>query len=425
MTEPAKHALTPSSAPSTEQPEELGFELPQPARSSRITVFVIVAAVVAGLFTFGYFRKNHGGESAAAEPTGGGGSGGTRVETFRAGATASDRALVLPAVAKPLEETKVYPRVGGYVKRWLVDIGDRVTAGQTLAEIDTPELDALLAQGRAQLGQAQAALRQAIAQRDYSKANAARQIGLGEQKLVAQATIDQAVAQAATDEANVGAQQANVVAAEANVRKLIEQVGYMKVVAPFEGTITARYVDRGAAVIADAGTTPLFDLAATNPLRVFVDVPQTVATSVKPGLKVGITTREYGAQVFPGQVARAAEALDPVLHTMSTELRIPNDAGLLLPGMYVDAEITLPVAHRVLEIPATALYSDAKGLRVATVDAQHKVHFARISIERDTGATLWVATGLTGDEDIVKIAVPSLAEGDPVTVAAPAPAPSK
>jgi RND family efflux transporter MFP subunit len=396
-------------------PEELGFELPQPVRSSRIRVLAIVAVVVAAVFAFGYLRRGHG-ESAAAEP-GTAGHGAPRVETIKPTAIASDRALTLPGVARPLEETKVYPRSSGYVKRWLVDIGDKVAQGQLLAEIDTPELEAQLAQARAQVGQAKAALRQAQAAWDYSKANAARQVDLGNQKLVAQNTVEQAVSQANNDEANVGAQQANIVAAEANVNKLTEQVSYTRVIAPFAGTITARYVDRGAALIADAGTTPLFDLAGTDPIRVFIDVPQTVAPTVKAGLPAAITTREYGSRVFAGTVTRSAEALDPVLHTMSTELRIPNQDGALLPGMYVQAAITLPVPHKVLEIPATALYSDAHGLRIASVDPQHKVHFSKITIERDTGSTLWIATGISDDEQIVKIAVPSLAEGDTVDTA--------
>ena len=122
--------------------------------------------------------------------------------------------------------------------------------------------------------------------------------------------------------------------------------------------------------------------------------------------------REFAGRQFPGKVTRSAGALDPELHTMTTEIQVPNADGALLPGMYVQAALTLPVPHRVVEIPATALYSDAQGLRVATVDAQNKIHFVPITIERDTGATLQIATGLTGDERIIKIAVTTLAEGD-------------
>jgi RND family efflux transporter MFP subunit len=151
---------------------------------------------------------------------------------------------------------------------------------------------------------------------------------------------------------------------------------------------------------------------------VFVDVPQTVAASVQVGAEATITVREFAGRKFAGKVTRSAGALDPDLHTMTTEVQVPNPDGALLPGMYVQAALTFPTPHRVVEIPATALYSDAQGLRVAVVDAQQKVHFAPITIERDTGATLQVATGLTGDERVVKIAVPGLVEGDPLEVAA-------
>ena len=127
--------------------------------------------------------------------------------------------------------------------------------------------------------------------------------------------------------------------------------------------------------------------------------------------------REYGDRTFTGKVTRSSGALDPELHIMQTEIQVPNSDGALIPGMYVQAALSLPVPHRVLEIPATALYTDAQGVRIATVDAQNRVHYVPITIERDTGATLWVATGVTGDERIVKIAVPSLAEGDLVDVA--------
>ena len=193
------------------------------------------------------------------------------------------------------------------------------------------------------------------------------------------------------------------------MRRLLELQGFAKVTAPFAGTITARTIDRGT-LVGDGGATPMFTLVATDPVRIFVDVPQSVAPSVHDRHRRGdhacASTR---GRTFAGKVTRSAGALDPELHTMSTEIQVPNADSALLPGMYVQVALTLPVPHRVLEIPATALYSDAQGTRVATVDAQNKIKFVPITIERDTGATLWIATGLTGDERIVKIAVPSLA----------------
>jgi membrane fusion protein, multidrug efflux system len=328
----------------------------------------------------------------------------------------SDRALALPGTVRALEQTKIFPRVTGYVRRWLVDIGDKVTAGQLLVEIDTPDLDAQLAQARAQLAQAQAAVKQVAAQRDYSRSNSQRFESLADQKLVSKSQVEQTQAQASTDEANVTAAQANVTAQQANVRRLVETQAFARVVAPFAGTITTRTVERGDLVTEGTGTA-LYTLVAIDPIRVLVEVPQTVAPSVRTGVEAVLAVREFPGRKFSGKITRAAGALDPDLHTMTTEIQVPNPDATLLPGMYVQADLTLPVPHRVLEIPATALYNDAQGLRVAVVDGQQKAHFAPITIERDTGATLQVATGLGGDERVVKIAVPGLAEGDPLEVA--------
>ena len=395
-------------------PEELGFELPQAARASRTRVLLVVIALAGGAFAFGWARHHAGGGAGplvVSDP----GAAAARVQVMKPKVLESDQALVLPGTVKPLEETKIYPRVTGYVKRWLVDIGDKVKQGQLLAEVETPELDAQLVQARAQLAQARAAVQQMIAQRDFSKSNTARYETLADQKLVAKAAVEQTQAQAATDEANVAAAEANVAAQEANVKRLAETQAFAHVVAPFNGTVTTRSIDRGSLVGA-GDTTPMFTVVATDPVRVFVDMPQTVAPSVKPGADATVLVREYAGRKFPGKVTRTANALDPDLHVMSTEVDVPNPDGALLPGMYVQAQLTLPVPHHVVEIPATALYSDAQGTRVAVIDAQQKAHLVPITIERDTGATLWVATGLTGDERLVQIAVPSLGEGDPVEI---------
>ncbi|MEO8548456.1 MAG: efflux RND transporter periplasmic adaptor subunit [Kofleriaceae bacterium] len=401
------------SGPATQQtpdkPEDLGFELPAAGGTSRAGILVVLGVLVAGGFAFGYF-KHHNARGDTAMPHG---DATVKVDVITPKLLTSTSALALPGVARALEETKIYPRTTGYVRKWYVDIGDKVKEGQLLAEIDTPDLQAQLSQAVAQLAQARASVKQYEAQRDYSKSNTSRYQNLADQKLVSGSQLEQTQAQAATDQATVAAAQSNVTAQEANVRRLTDLQGFAKVTAPFAGTITTRSIDRGA-LLTDTGTTPMYTLVATDPIRVFVDVPQTVAPSIKLGTDAQITVREFPGRVFAGKIARTAGSLDPDLHTMSTEVDVPNPDNALLPGMYVQAGLTLPVPHKVVEIPATALYSDAQGVRVAVIDAQSKVHFVPITIERDTGATLWVATGLTGDERLVKIAVPSLLEGDPV-----------
>ncbi|HTL35533.1 MAG TPA: efflux RND transporter periplasmic adaptor subunit [Kofleriaceae bacterium] len=417
MTSPSQ----PSQPTQSPGPEDLGFELPAAAKSSWPKILVVVLLVVGGVFAVGYTKHHSGrGGSGAGMTTAEGGP--LRVEVFNAKELSSDHALALPGVVRPLEEAKIYSRSQGYVRKWLVDIGDKVKEGQLLAEIDTPELDAQLAQARAQLAQARASVKQASAQRDFTKSSSSRYETLADQKLVSKAAVEQQQAQAATDEASVTAAESNVTAQEANVRRLQELQGYSKVTAPFAGTITARTIDRGT-LVGEGGATPMFTLAATDPVRIFVDVPQSVAPSVRAETAASVAVREYAGRAFAGKVTRSSGALDPELHTMSTEVQVPNADGALLPGMYVQVSLTLPVPHRVLEIPATALYTDAQGTRVATVDAQNKIKMVPITIERDTGASLWVASGLNGSERIVKIAVPSALDGDPVEVvqaAAPA-----
>ena len=407
--------MTSQPTPPTGEPvEDLGFELPPPTTSSRSKVIIVAVVVVAGAFGFGYYQHKKVKDDVPIAN----GDKVTSVEVIKPTVVSSGSSIALPGTVKALEETKIYPHVTGYIKDWKVDIGDKVTAGQLLAEVATPDLDAQLNQARAQLAQADATLKQAIAQRTYSSANSKRYEGLSDQKLVAQGQVEQIQAQAQSDVATVAADEANIVAQQANVRRLVELVGFTKITAPFAGTITTRSIDRGT-LVTDGSATPLFTIDAIDPVRVFVDAPQSIAATLANGTEATITTREFAGRKFPGKVARSAGALSPDLHTMVTEIRVPNPDSALLPGMYVQTEITLPVPHKVLQIPATALYSDANGLRVAVVAPGGKVHLAPITIERDAGSSLQIATGLTGDENIIKIAVPSLLEGDTVEVAAP------
>jgi membrane fusion protein (multidrug efflux system) len=409
----ASPASPASPARANHEPEDLGFTLPPPARASRTGVLIALAVLIGGAFAFGWSQRSKA--NGRVEPPAAEGRA-TRVEIVKPAVVESARALTLPGTVRALEQTKIYPRVTGYVRRWLVDLGDKVTAGQLLAEIDTPELDAQLSQARAQLAQAQAAVKQVMAQRDYSTSNTRRYESLADQKLVSKSQVEQTQAQASTDEASVASAQSNVAAQQANVRRLIETQAFSRVVAPFAGTITSRNIERGD-LVSEAKTAELYTLVAIDPVRVLVDVPQTVVASVRAGAEAALVVREYPGRKFTGKVTRAAGALDPDLHTMTTEVQVPNPDGALMPGMYVQAILSFPEPHRVVEIPATALYNDAQGLRVAVVDAQQKLHFVPITIERDTGGTLHVATGLTGDERMVKIAVPGLVEGDPLEIA--------
>ncbi|UQA57187.1 efflux RND transporter periplasmic adaptor subunit [Polyangium aurulentum] len=392
--------------------DDLGFDLPPPAALTKTQVIAAcagIAIVLGGLFAFTYLPRRNA-RAALEQDVKTTETAAPRVEVVTPKAVASDRALVLPGSVQPLEETVVYARVSGYVRKWNVDIGDKVTEGQVLAELDTPELDRELTQAYAQMAQAKAGLLQAEANRDLSKANLSRYEQLVPAGVASQQDLEQRQGQAHVDAASVTVAQAGITAAAANIQRIRDLKNFAKLVAPFAGTVTFRSVERGALVSAGNGS-PLFRIAATDPVRVFVGVPQDVAPSVKLNAPAQVLVREFAGQKFEGTVARTSGALDAATRTMNTEVRVPNPDNKLLTGMYAEVSLTLPSPHRVLEVPATSLYNDAKGLRVAVVDAENKIHFVPITIERDTGATILVSTGLDGSERVVKLANVQLGEG--------------
>jgi membrane fusion protein (multidrug efflux system) len=394
-----------------------GFDLPPPARLSptRVAAFAAVVAVVFAIaFVVGWIPRRQA--RAALESAQAALASGPRVEVVTPTLGSSDRALTLPGSVQPLQETVVYARANGYVRKWYVDIGDAVKADQLIAELDTPELDQQIDQARAQVAQAQASILQAKANREFSSLTYDRYKTLTAQGLSAEADLDQRKAQAAVDEANLTVAQASANAAEANLRHLVQLKAFARVTAPFDGRVTVRMIEIGT-LVTSGNATPLFKIATMDPARVFVQVPQDVAPGVRAGQPANVLVREYAGRVFAGTVTRAADELDPASRTMNTEVRVPNGDGALIAGMYAEVAMTLPLSHRVVEIPATALVNDSKGTRVVTVDADDRVHVAPVVVEQDNGATIDVASGLTGRERIVKLGTDALTEGARVTVA--------
>jgi membrane fusion protein, multidrug efflux system len=397
--------------------DDLGFALPEPATLSKtrlVAVGVIGAGVLGAAFLFGYLPKHHA-QSELVESSKIEGESALRVEVITAKSMTSDHAIVLSGSIRPLEETIIYPRADGYIQKWLVDIGDKVKEGQTLAVIETPELDQELDQARAQLAQAQAAVLQATANHDFSKANLQRFQQLVPAGVASQQDLDKGQAQSSVDAAGVTVAQAAVNVQEANMRRLTQLKSFANVTSPFAGTITSRTIDRGA-LVSSGNATPLFKVSATDPARVLIQVPQDVAAGIKTDLVAKVTVREFAGRAFDGVVAHSAGALDPVTRTMLVEVRVPNPKNELLAGMYSEVALTLPSSHQVFEIPATALINDSRGLRVAIVDADNKLHLQPILIERDAGATVQVSSGVTSTDRIVKIASAELAEGKPVEI---------
>lgn len=400
---------------------ELGFELPEsPVVSQRRVLgigFLVLLALVAA-FLVGFLPKRErqqelaeGTASAEREPA--------RLAVVSPKRLRNDRQLVLPGSVRPLSETTLYPQTNGYIKDFLVDIGDRVVEGQPLLEIETPELDQQLDQARAALAQAEAGLGQARANRDYSNTSLARYKVLRPSGVASQQELDQRSAEALVSAANVTAAQAAVAVQQANLRRLVQTKRFARVEAPFAGTITVRSIDRGSLVTA-GNNSPLFRLVATDPVRVFVQIPQDIATKVLPGQPASISVREF-AEPFTGTIARTSGALDPATRTLTAEVRIPNPKNQLLTGMYGDVTLMLASPHPVFELPGTALYNDAEGLRVAVVDAHSQIHFVKVALERDLGATIQIASGLTEQDRVVRLANVSWTEGKRVEVEGPPP----
>jgi membrane fusion protein (multidrug efflux system) len=399
--------------------DDLGFDLPQPAVLSKTRVVIIAvmaAGVLGGAFVVGYLPRRH--DRAVLEEQARVSDGALlRVEVIAPKVGSSHHALTLPATVQALQETVVYSRADGYVRRWLVDIGDVVESGQLLAELDTPELDQQLDQARAQLAQAGAAIVQAQANRDFSKTTVQRYQPLTQQGVTSQQDLDQRQAQAAVDEANVKVAQANVAAQEANIRRLGQLKGFARVLAPFAGRVTARTIEVGALVTAGTAS-PLFKIATTDPARVFVQIPQDVAPSVHANLVAKVAVREFPNRTFDGTVTRASGELDAASRTMMTEIRVPNADAALLPGMYAQVSLDLPYPHTVFEVPATAVMNDAKGMRVAIVTPGELIQLVPIVVERDTGAAFEVSSGLNASDRVVKLATTALFDGRQVSVAA-------
>ncbi len=398
--------------------DEIGFDLPAPPKVSGARVgFALLAVVVAlgVLFAVGYLPRLRA-RTALVQATIAEHSASPRVEVVTPKEGSSSHSITLPGTVKALEETTIYSRANGYVKEWNVDIGDRVKAGQRLAVIETPDLDQEIMQASAQLAQAEAAVKQATATRDLAKSSLDRYRKLSAEGLATRQELDERSAQADVDVANVEVAQATVRTQRANLARLGQLKSFASVTAPFAGTITTRTIERGALVVS-GNSAPLFKLAAVDPVRVFIDVPQDAAPGVSAGLDVAVSVREYPGRVFRGTVSRTAGALDPASRTLSTEIRVPNQDGKLLTGMYAEAAINLPTPHRTYELPATAVLTGAKGVGVQLVQADGTVHLTPVVIEQDLGASVRISSGLNGGERVLKLSSPGLADGTKVEIA--------
>jgi RND family efflux transporter MFP subunit len=354
-----------------------------------------------------------------------------RVDVLEVGRSSAKSDLVLPGNIQAVTEAPILARADGYVKSRMVDIGDRVRAGQPLAEIEAPELDQQVQQAQANLEQTEAALEQALANQRQGKANtelarvtADRWKNLAAKGVVSRQENDQYQAQYQAQVANldaldkaVTAARSNISAAEANLSRLNDVRSYRVVKAPFDGIVTLRNVDVGALV--NAGNTMLYRLAQTNVLRAYVNVPQTNADSIRAGQTAQLTVSNLPGRRFTGTVARTANSLDPNSRTMLVEVQVENRDGALLPGMYALVDLSSPRANPPLLLPGDALIVRADGTQVAVVRLDHTIHFQKIQVGRDYGDKLEVISGLAQGDLVIANPSDTVREGvkvDPVSL---------
>ena len=316
-----------------------------------------------------------------------------------------DLSTPLPAEVRPFVQAPIYARASGYLKNWYADIGDVVTNGQLLAEIETPELDQQISQAQADLDQAQAA--QAL-----SKITADRWVEL----LKTASVSDQETAEKTAD---LALKNAAAESAGANLQRLKQLKIFDRVTAPFDGTITLRNTDVGQLITAQSGP-PLFNLAQVNPLRVYVQAPQPLIHAIQAGQTAELSFMELPGRIFEAKVTRTAGAVDTISRTLQVELQVDNSHGEILAGSYAQVRFReMTNATPPLIIADTALIFRAQGLQLAVLGADNKVALRSVVLGRDSGNTVEVLSGLNADDRVINNPPDSIAEGDQVSIAAP------
>jgi RND family efflux transporter MFP subunit len=338
------------------------------------------------------------------------------VTTATVNASGKTMSVTWPGTTEAFAQANIYARASGYISKREVDIGSRVKAGELLLEITAPELDHQIAQAEATLTEMQAALQQAQANRDLGQVTWNRDSTLVQKGWVTQQQGD-------TDRLNLKAQDAAVAVAQANIKAqtaqiavLHQQKDYQSVIAPFDGVITARNVDVGSLVQADATSgTFLFTLMQSDTLRIQLYVPQDEAFGLGPGVDAVIRVPELPGRDFPGKVTRLADALQPGTRTLLTEIDVPNPDHALSPGVYCTVELKIPRKTPSLVLPSEAIIFNAKGLSVAVVeDGTARLH--NVNVVRDFGTTIEVNAGVKDGDQVILAPPVDLADGQKVNV---------
>ena len=319
--------------------------------------------------------------------------------------------LDLPARLEAYSQAQIYSRVPGYLKEWTADIGAPVKAGQILAEIDAPDLDQ-------QIMQAQAGVASATANANLSNATLQRGQSLVQSGAVSKQDLDQRAADFANKSGLVKSAQANL-----DMLRVLEK--YKRLVAPFDGLVTARTTDVGALISAGGNGPPLFVVSDTRKLRVMVNVPQNYVPSIEMGTKAQVSVPEYPGRTFSATVEASARSVEFASGTTRMQLVVDNASGELMTGAFANVRLELPHPEVAINVPASALIFDQSGLRVATIGPNNRVVLKTVTISRDLGKVVEIATGLNADDRVIESPPDGIASGDLVRVAGAAGTPSE
>ena len=399
-----------------------------PGGRTLLMVVLLVAALALAGYYYGYLPRQKREAVLAAESHAGAQSLPVVTVALVERSNKTD-SLVLPGNIQAVTEAPVLARASGYIRRRLVDIGDRVAAGQVMAEIEAPELDQQIKQAKASVDQADAAVQQAQASLAQGRANenlahatALRFDPLFRKGVISRQDNETYQAQWAAQQANVQALEkaisaatSNAAAARANLDRLNELQSYLTVRAPFAGVVTVRNIDTG--VLVNEGNTMLYRVAQSNPLRVYLNVPQGDAGSVKVGQHATLVIPDLPGRKFNSVVTRTANALDPSTRTLLVEVQADNSGGTLLPGMYTQVDLAVPRNDPPLLIPGDTLVLRSSGPQVAIVRPDGAVHLQTVQLGRDFGDKLEALSGLEEGQQLVVNPSDAVQEGVKVTKA--------
>ena len=312
--------------------------------------------------------------------------------------------ITLPANIQAYTDAPIYARTNGYLRRWYVDIGAHVKAGQLLAEIDTPEIDHQVAQARADLATAQSNLH-------LAEITSVRYQDLLKTDSVSKQEVDNAVSDSQS-------KKSIVESAQFNLKRLEETQSFQKIYAPFDGIVTARNTDIGALIASGSGSSSkeLFHVASTDRMRIYVNVPEVYSQAAKPGLVADVTLQEYPGKKFKATFTTTSEAIEAATHTLLVQFDVANPTGQLLPGAYAEIHLKLPSSASSFVLPINVLLFRSEGIRVAKVQNGNRAELVQVTLGRDFGNEVEVVAGLRGDESLIVNPPDSLVSGEEIRV---------